>query len=113
MEISKQLQIFLALVFSFLISFCIKVESISAIPYFARKYHTACDTCHFHFPKLNPFGEAFRKLGFRFPDGPYEDRVANEYSHDGGFASLPVSFDLTSIAELERNNGISFNDLGG
>ncbi|MGR3317227.1 MAG: hypothetical protein ACUZ8O_01930 [Candidatus Anammoxibacter sp.] len=113
MKISKQLQIFLIFIFTFLLSFCIKAERISAIPYFARKYHTACNTCHFHFPKLNPLGEAFRKLGFRFPNGPYEDKVENEYVHDGGFSSLPVSFDLTSIAELERDNGISFNDLGG
>ena len=38
-----------------------------AIPAFARKYQTSCTTCHTAWPKLNPFGEAFRRNGFRFP----------------------------------------------
>jgi hypothetical protein len=38
-----------------------------AIPAFARKYGTTCTTCHTIYPKLNPFGEAFRRNGFRFP----------------------------------------------
>jgi hypothetical protein len=39
----------------------------SAIPAFARKYGTSCTTCHTVYPKLTPFGEAFRRDGFRFP----------------------------------------------
>jgi hypothetical protein len=39
----------------------------SAIPAFARKYATSCLTCHTVYPKLTPFGEAFRRNGFRFP----------------------------------------------
>lgn len=38
-----------------------------AIPAFARKYETSCQTCHTVFPKLSPFGEAFRRNGYRFP----------------------------------------------
>jgi len=38
-----------------------------AIPAFARKYQTSCLTCHTVYPKLNPFGEAFRRNGYRFP----------------------------------------------
>src|SRR6266508_3181528 len=38
-----------------------------AIPAFARKYETSCQTCHVGFPKLNPFGEAFRLNGYRMP----------------------------------------------
>ena len=38
-----------------------------AIPAFARKYKTSCTTCHTIFPKLNPFGEQFRRNGYRFP----------------------------------------------
>jgi thiol-disulfide isomerase/thioredoxin len=38
-----------------------------AVPAFARKYGTSCTTCHTVFPKLTPFGEAFRRNGFRFP----------------------------------------------
>jgi hypothetical protein len=44
-----------------------------AIPAFARKYETSCLTCHSIYPRLNPFGEAFRRNGYRFPgvDGDY------------------------------------------
>lgn len=84
-----------------------------AIPYWTRKYRTECMTCHVHFPKLTPLGEAFRKLGYRFPDGPYEDRIESESVHQGVLESVPISFDLTSISELEQGEGISFNDLGG
>ncbi|MDE3155740.1 MAG: hypothetical protein KGN76_11595 [Acidobacteriota bacterium] len=38
-----------------------------AIPAFARKYQTSCQTCHIMFPKLNAFGEAFRLRGYRMP----------------------------------------------
>jgi hypothetical protein len=39
----------------------------AAVPVFARKYGTSCLTCHTIYPKLTPFGEAFRRNGFRFP----------------------------------------------
>jgi hypothetical protein len=39
----------------------------AAIPAFARKYGTSCQTCHSVFPKLNAFGEAFRLNGLRMP----------------------------------------------
>lgn len=38
-----------------------------AIPAFARKYGTSCMTCHTVYPKLTPFGEGFRRNGYRFP----------------------------------------------
>lgn len=38
-----------------------------AIPPFARKYHTSCQTCHLDFPKLTDFGKAFKDAGFKFP----------------------------------------------
>ncbi len=43
------------------------VPSANAIPAFARIHHTSCQTCHVGFPKLNPFGEAFRLNGYRMP----------------------------------------------
>jgi hypothetical protein len=42
--------------------------SAEAIPAFARKYQTSCQTCHIAFPKLNPFGMAFRLRGYHLPD---------------------------------------------
>ena len=38
-----------------------------AVPVFSRKYQTSCQTCHAIFPKLNPFGEAFRLNGYHMP----------------------------------------------
>jgi len=43
------------------------VRSAEAIPAFARKYATSCQTCHTVFPKLNAFGTAFRLNGYRMP----------------------------------------------
>jgi hypothetical protein len=48
-----------------------------AIPAFARKYGTSCLTCHTVYPKLTPFGEAFRRDGYRFP-GVDSDYVKQE-----------------------------------
>ncbi|MFQ6675071.1 MAG: hypothetical protein ACE5LH_01875 [Fidelibacterota bacterium] len=47
-----------------------------AIPSFARKYETSCQTCHVAYPKLTPFGEAFRQNGFQWP-GDIENEEAN------------------------------------
>lgn len=47
----------------------ISFENANAIPPFARKYKTSCQTCHVAFPKLNPFGMAFRANGYRMPGG--------------------------------------------
>jgi hypothetical protein len=48
-----------------------------AIPAFARKYGTSCLTCHTVYPKLTPFGEAFRRNGYRFP-GVDSDKIKAE-----------------------------------
>jgi hypothetical protein len=50
------------------------VRRADAVPAFSRKYQTSCQTCHVIFPKLNPFGEAFRLNGYRLP-GETEDQV--------------------------------------
>ncbi len=49
-----------------------------AIPTFARRYETTCQTCHLAYPNLTPFGEAFRRNGYRFPDGG--DELAEKQS---------------------------------
>lgn len=54
-----------SLLLCFGILLCVQ-ESLS-IPAFARKYKTSCATCHNGFPKLTPFGEAFRRNGYQFP----------------------------------------------
>jgi hypothetical protein len=51
------------------VAVCLFVGSAvaEAVPAFARKYQTSCQTCHIVFPKLNAFGEAFRLRGYRMP----------------------------------------------
>lgn len=53
-------------------------HSAAAIPAFARKYETSCQTCHVTFPKLTPFGDAFRRNGYRWPAGEEEDTSQDE-----------------------------------
>ena len=58
---------FVLLCFIFVSVVCVS-RSANAIPVFARKYQTACQTCHWAtFPALNPFGKAFKDNGYRFP----------------------------------------------
>ena len=45
----------------------VSARDAGAVPSFARKYQTSCQTCHTVFPVLNSFGEAFRRNGYRFP----------------------------------------------
>ena len=87
----------------------------SAIPAFARKYGTSCLTCHTVYPKLTPFGEAFRRNGYRFP-GVDSDQVKQETVALGQEAnkksfpdavwpaaipgSLPVAIGFNGLASL-------------
>lgn len=53
---------------SVLLVVCFLVETVSAIPIFARRYGVSCTVCHVGFPKLNGFGESFAANGYQFPD---------------------------------------------
>lgn len=54
-------------------------QDSQAIPPFARKYKTACTTCHWGtFPKLNAFGNAFFNNGLRMPGGGDEVFIKDE-----------------------------------
>jgi thiol-disulfide isomerase/thioredoxin len=94
----------------------------SAVPAFSRKYKTSCVTCHTIFPKLNPFGEQFRRNGFRFP-GIDSDAVKSEPVPLGaeqtkqmfpeqvwpGFLSsfppLAIGFNGQAIMHPDKNSG--------
>src|SRR5512146_1788715 len=72
--VSKLVRVVAALA---VVSTCAFAPCARAIPAFARKYGTSCLTCHTVFPKLTPFGEAFRRNGYRFP-GVDSDYVKQE-----------------------------------
>lgn len=47
-----------------------------AVPAYARRYDTKCETCHSPLPpRLNNTGEVFRKWGFRLPDADENGRL--------------------------------------
>ncbi len=61
--------VFLCFIIFVFVSVVFLSRSADAIPVFARKYQTACTTCHFvAFPQLNAFGRAFKESGYRMPD---------------------------------------------
>ena len=60
------------------IALAITPRSSYSIPAFARKYKTSCATCHNGFPKLNAFGEAFRRNGYQFPGGTDPEYIKEE-----------------------------------
>jgi hypothetical protein len=67
-------------------------EESYGIPAFARKYKTSCATCHNGFPKLNAFGEAFRRNGYQFPgktDAEFTHEEAVPLGSDGNKRAFP------------------------
>lgn len=70
-----------------------------AIPAFARKYETSCLTCHTVYPKLTPFGEAFRRNGYRFPgvDSDYVKQGTVALGQEANKKTFPNSVWPSSI----------------
>jgi len=66
MRAPRWLPAFVAVAVAVVVYFAVAGEA-QAVPSFARKYQTSCQTCHTIYPVLNPFGEAFRRNGYRFP----------------------------------------------
>ena len=91
---------------------------VQAIPSFARKYGTSCTTCHTVYPKLTPFGEAFRRNSFRFPgvDSDYVKQDTIPLTPKSGDAE---QFGITAIPPLSLGfNGFAVlhpdkNSTGG
>ena len=53
-------------------------DPAGAIPAFARKYNFNCIVCHTNYPRLNDFGEAFRRNGYQLPGGEAEEKTILE-----------------------------------
>ena len=95
-----------------------------AIPSFARKYGTSCMTCHTVYPKLTPFGEAFRRDGFRFPGVdsdytkqeiiPLKPKEAGDDSAYGINAIPPLSFGFngSAVGHPDKNSSGGRGDNG-
>lgn len=58
------------------------VRESEAIPAWARKYGADCSMCHYPVvPRLNTFGQQFRRAGFRTPDEFNKDQDVSNVSH--------------------------------
>lgn len=81
---------------------------LQAFPIFARKYRTSCTTCHTVYPKLNPFGEAFRLNGYRMPQET-EDLVKQEPVSLGAPAYKRMWPSAVMPSELPGNAPLAVN----
>jgi hypothetical protein len=79
-----------------------------AVPVFARKYRTSCQTCHTIFPKLNPFGEAFRLNGYHLP-GETEEQVKQPPVSLGSEAYAKLWPEMLYPSTLPGNVPIAMN----
>jgi hypothetical protein len=86
----------------------VSVLPARAVPVFARKYKTSCQTCHAIFPKLNPFGEAFRLNGYRMP-AETEEQVKQAPVPLGAEAYARVWPDAVYPGDLPGNAPVAIN----
>ncbi len=123
----NQLLFFCSIIFMFLVC----ADQTKAIPSFSRKYKTSCATCHIAFPRLNAFGEAFRRNGYQFPDGgdlaaTKEDPVSlgaegNKKAFPDaiwpgsipGTSPLAVALELETTYNPQEEQKFNFNPLEG
>jgi len=107
-------------------------SNAGAVPIFARKYQTSCQTCHVAYPKLTPFGDAFRRNGYRFPGSEEEDSRKEEplplgqQAHKGVFPNsvwpgeMPATAGVAArvgsqvvVARTATTNPVNFAGVGG
>src|SRR2546428_2001816 len=79
-----------------------------AVPVFARKYQTSCQTCHTIFPKLNPFGEAFRLNGYVLP-AETEEQIKEPPVSLGSEAYKKVWPDMVWPGQVPGNVPVAIN----
>ena len=110
MEIRNNLiECLMLIVFSVLL---IAPDEAGAIPAFSRKYQTSCVTCHIGFPKLSPFGEAFRINGFRWMRND-EEMTKEELVKLGSDAYKRVFPDAVWPSEMPGTSPVSFRAKTG
>jgi hypothetical protein len=83
-------------------------RSAAAVPAFSRKYQTSCQTCHSIFPKLNPFGEAFRLNGYHLP-GETEEQVKQKAVSLGADAYARMWPEMVYPSSLPGNAPFALN----
>ncbi len=72
-----------------------------AVPIFAQRYGFNCSACHTAVPDLNPFGDTFRRSGFRLPGVPRHREFP-----------IALRFQETYVKDLTAAQSRRFNALG-
>src|SRR3984893_1183714 len=70
---------------------------IHPLPAFARKYGMPCSSCHEAWPKLSPFGQAFKDNGYQLGN----ERDAPIFQNPGYW---PITFRITPTWHRESQN---------
>lgn len=78
----------------------IPIANLHPIPAFARKYDMPCSACHDSWPRLSPFGQAFKDNGYQLGN----DRDAPIYQHPSYW---PITFRITPFWHLETANRVA------
>jgi len=71
-----------------------------ALPAFARKYSMPCSACHDSWPRLSPFGQAFKDNGYQMMN----DKDAPIWQNPGYW---PVTFRITPIWHRESTDRVA------
>ncbi len=73
-----------------MVNIAIDAPDASAVPVFARKYHTTCFTCHTTPPLLNDFGLRFQANGYELPGTIEKYAQADQPSFLMGVVAQPM-----------------------
>jgi hypothetical protein len=79
---------------------------VRPIPAFARKYSMPCSACHDSWPRLSPFGQAFKDNGYQLMNG----KDAPIYQNPSYW---PISFRITPQWHVERTNRVAVDSTPG
>src|ERR1700686_4591473 len=79
---------------------------VRALPAFARKYGMPCSACHEAWPKLSPFGQAFKDNGYQMGN----DRDAPIFQNP---AYWPVTFRITPNWHRDSQNLVNVDGPNG
>jgi hypothetical protein len=79
---------------------------VRAIPAFARKYGMPCSSCHEAWPKLSPFGQAFKDNGYQLGN----DRDSPIFQNP---AYWPATFRITPIWHRESTDRVAVDNPAG
>ena len=78
----------------------VDVQSVDAVPAFARQYDMQCNACHTRPPRLNRFGEQFHMMGFQIPSASRPEGLVGSLKDDGVVKTLLDSVALRAVGGI-------------